>query len=178
MNYYLLEIILTNVKIELILITFIMWSKFLNLNLDIYDSMIQNLTFYQIITMLSSNKDTYKLWNDELFWSILALHYKGKFFWELANMRTEQKNYMICDRSISLKQDLITIYKYDTALLKDNQNIYEQYYYGWIYIEHQINVSNSIKMMNKFNEKYKLYHTQITKYNSGIFHCIQRHNFI
>ena len=124
------------------------------IDIPIWKYIVKYLSIPSIIHMISSNPENYKITQHDYFWYYLGINYKSIFFWELASMRSEIEYLMLCDKSISRKQDFINVYNFDNH--RNTTFLNELYYYLWIHLENGINKSNSYQMQNKLFQYYNL----------------------
>ena len=130
----------------------------------IWINIIQYLDITQIIYFVTTNNSIYNLSKSDDFWKQISYQYKDDFFWKLAYMRSETKNMMLCDRTITWKKDFINIYEFDKKN-KKNKNLNELYYYMWIFVEHNINKYNAYNMQKLLYKHYKLLDPFNNRYN-------------
>lgn len=129
---------------------------FFDINNLLCYKILENLNFVSCFNILKINKIIYNNFiNDNKFWHNCCIKYKNKFFWKLAMMRSENKNWL-CNKDRNFKQELRNLYFYDNLLSKSK---YKQnnitYYYQWIMIEYyNDNFDLAYKMLNCLFDEY------------------------
>ena len=129
------------------------------LNNDIMEIITQFIQFQHFITLIKSSYQLKIIENDKI-WKNLCITFKNNFYWELASMRNQSDGMIKCDKFLSWKQQLKSIYNYEKIT-----DIYSQtdtcYYTLWIWKE--INIKQFVTAAKMINKLYSQYQTLIIK---------------
>tara|TARA_B100001094_G_C17995141_1_gene702279 strand:- start:103 stop:666 length:564 start_codon:yes stop_codon:yes gene_type:complete len=117
---------------------------------------LDNIDFNSFIFLLKTTKYIINNLNDyDEFWYKCCIKYKNKFFWDLANMRSNNTNWL-CNKNLNYKQELRNLYFYDN-LLKESKRIPNDmtYYHKWITMEYYNDkFENTFNMLDYLLENY------------------------
>lgn len=117
---------------------------------------LDNIDFNSFIFLLKTTKYiNNNLNNYDEFWYKCCIKYKNKIFWDLANMRSNNTNWL-CNKNLNYKQELRNIYFYDNLLKESKKKNNDMtYYHQWIMIEYYNDkLDKSFNMLDYIYKNY------------------------
>ena len=80
------------------------------INEKLLSNLIKYINFRDYITLVTSSKSLLLFDNNDYLWKLLGYEYKNKFYWELASIRTHYLSCIKCDKTLSWKDQIKSIF--------------------------------------------------------------------
>ena len=133
------------------------------LNENLLSVLIKYIDFRNYITFVTSSKTLLLFDSNDYLWKLLSYKYKNNFYWELASLRTQCLSCIKCDKNLSWKDQIKSIFNYE-KIVDNTCKTDISYYILWVNQELILGCKTGANLLNAtymLNRIYEYYNNQI-----------------